>query len=248
MTAFHYRDDAPYPIRDDIGHEHRAFWQRLAGPGSWWSGKERVAIAKASRGALDCRLCIARKAALSPNAVQGTHDHDGELPEVVVDAVHRVVTDQGRITRSYVEGNAAAGLPKPAYVELVGIVVAVFSIDEFHRALGLDLEPLPTPQTGEISRYQPAMLSEDIGYVPTVPPDGAVGEEADLWPPGRTANVVRALSLVPEALRDWRAIASAQYLSFAGMQNFVKDEARSLTRMQMELIAGRVSAVNECFY
>ena len=247
MTAFHYRD-SPYPIRADIGSEHRAFWQRLAEPGSWWSGAERVAIAKASRGALDCRLCIARKAALSPNAVQGTHEHDGELPEAVVDAAHRIVTDQGRITRSYVEDNAAAGLPKPAYVELVGIVVAVFSIDEFHRALGLDLEPLPTPQPGAITRYQPAMLSEDIGYVPTVPPDGAVGEEADLWPPMRTANVVRALSLVPNALRDWRAIASAQYLSFAGMQNFVKDEARSLNRMQMELIAGRVSAVNECFY
>ena len=92
------------------------------------------------------------------------------------------------------------------------------------------------------------MLSEDIGHVPTVPPDGAIGKEADLWPPMRTANVVRALSLVPNALRDWRAIASAQYLSFAGMQNFVQDEARSLTRMQMELIAGRVSAVNECFY
>lgn len=247
MTAFDY-SDSPYPIRDDIGREHRAFWQRLAEPGSWWNGTQRVAIAAASRGALDCRLCIARKAALSPNAVQGTHDHDGDLPEPVVDAVHRIVTDQGRITRRYVEDNVAQGLAKPAYVELVGIIVAVFSIDEFHRALGLDLEPLPTPKDGEITRYQPARLSEDIGFVPTVPPDGAVGNEADLWPPNRTANVVRALSLVPNALRDWRAIASAQYLSFAGMQNFVKDEARSLTRMQMELIAGRVSAVNECFY
>ena len=193
-------------------------------------------------------LCAERKAALSPNAVQGTHDHDGELQEVAVDAAHRIVTDQGRITRRYVEDNATNGLAKPAYVELVGIVVAVLSIDEFHRTLGLNLEPLPTPQPGEISRYKPAMLREDIGFVPTVPPEGAVGNEADLWPPMRTANVVRALSLVPNAVRCWRAIASAQYLSFAGMQNFVKDEARSLTRMQMELIAGRVSAVNECFY
>lgn len=247
MAAFDY-SDSPYPIRDDIGREHRAFWQRLAEAASWWTGTQRVAIAAASRGALDCRLCRARKAALSPNAVQGTHDHDGDLPEVVVDAVHRIVTDQGRITRRYVEDNVAQGLDKPAYVELVGIVVAVFSIDEFHRALGLDLEPLPSPQGGEITRYQPARLSEDIGFVPTIPPDGAIGNEADLWPPNRTANVVRALSLVPNALRDWRAIASAQYLSFAGMQNFVKDEARSLTRMQMELVAGRVSAVNECFY
>ena len=130
----------------------------------------------------------------------------------------------------------------------MGIVVAVFSIDEFHRALGLDLESLPVPEPGEITRYRPAMLSEDIGFVPTVPPDGSVGEESDLWPPGRTANVVRALSAVPDAVRDWRALGAAQYLSFAGMRNFVQDDARSMNRMQMELVAGRVSAVNECFY
>jgi AhpD family alkylhydroperoxidase len=32
------------------------------------------------------------------------------------------------------------------------------------------------------------------------------------------------------------------------MTNFVKDDNRSINRMQMELIAGRVSAINECFY
>ena len=133
-------------------------------------------------------------------------------------------------------------------MELVGIVVAVFSIDEFHRALGLDLERLPAPVPGPVSRYRPAMVREDTGFVPMVPPEGSVGMEADLWPPGRTANVVRALSLVPDAVRDWRALAAVQYLSFAAMQNFVKDEARSIDRMQMELVAGRVSAVNECFY
>ena len=247
MTAFDY-SAAPYAVRDDIGREHRAFWQRLAKPGSWWTGKERIAIARTSRRAWDCRLCAARKAALSPNTVQGEHDDDGELSPVSVDAVHRIVTDQSRITRRYVEDNVTAGLSKPAYVELIGVVVAVVSIDEFHRALGLEPEPLPVPQPSEVSRYQPAMLREDIGFVPTVPPEGAIGNEADLWPPMRAANVVRALSLVPDALRDWRSLASAQYLSFAGMRNFVQDDARHLTRMQMELVAARVSAVNECFY
>ena len=180
--------------------------------------------------------------------MDGEHLSDGRLPAVAVDAVHRVVTDQSRITRRYVDENVESGLSKAQYVELVGIVVATFSIDEFHRALGLDLERLPDPQAGEISRYTPANLSEDIGFVPTVPPDGAVGEEADLWPGGRSANVVRALTLVPDALRDWRALGGAQYLSFAGMQNFVQDESRSINRMQAELIAARVSSINECFY
>ena len=66
----------------------------------------------------------------------------------------------------------------------MGIVVAVLSIDEFHRALGMPVEPLPEARPGSPSEYTPTRLSEDIGFVPTVPPDGAVGEEADLWPTG----------------------------------------------------------------
>ena len=247
MTFFDY-GRAPCPIREDIAPAYRAYWEKLARPGSWWTGAERVAIAAESRNAPGCRLCAARKEALSPAAVTGEHDRGEGLPDAAVDAVHRVVTDQTRITRKYVEDSVAAGLSKEAYVELVGIVVVVFSIDEFHRGLGLELERLPAPEPGEIKRYRPAVLSEDMGFVPTVPADGAVGNEADLWPGGRTANVVRALSLVPDALREWRPIAAVQYLPFAAIRNFDGVEGRAINRMQIELIAGRVSAVNECFY
>ena len=248
MEPFSY-SDSPYSIRADIPAAHRSYWRKLARPGSWWTGAERVEIARASRAALDCALCRERKEALSPYGGQGSHDGDTDLPERAIDAVHRVVTDQNRITRRYVDDNATSGaLSKGAYVEMVGIVVAMVSIDEFHRALGLELEPLPSPEPGDITRYEPAVLSDDIGFVPTVPPEGGVGNEADLWPGGRAPNVVRALTLVPDALRDWRELGTAQYLSFEGMANFVKDDARSINRMQVELIAGRVSAVNECFY
>ena len=247
MTFFDY-DSAPFPIRADIAEAHRTYWEKLPRPGSWWTGAERVAIAAESRNALTCRLCLARKQALSPEAVTGEHDCGEGLPPTAVDAAHRIVMDQGRITRRYIEGNVAAGLSKEAYVELVGIVVAVLSIDEFHRGLGLPLERLPTPEAGEISRYRPAMLSADTGFVPMVPVEGSVGNEADLWPGGLTANVVRALTLVPDAMRDWRAIAAVQYLAFDRMRNFGQDETRAIDRMQIELIAGRVSAVNECFY
>ena len=247
MTFFDY-DRAPVPIRPDIAKAHRAYWCTLARPGSWWTGAERVAIAAESRNAAACQLCRVRKDALSPATVAGAHERGEGLPETAVDAAHRIVTDQGRITRKYVEDNVAAGLTKEAYVELVGVVVAVLSIDEFHRALGMELERLPTPEPGEISRYRPSVLSEDIGFVPTIPRDGAVGKEEGLWPGGRTANVLRALTLVPDALRDWLGLAGAQYLSVQRMRNLGQDDARSIDRMQMELVAGRVSAVNECFY
>jgi len=247
MPHFEFRD-ASWKIREDIPEAYREYWRKLARPGSWWTGVERAAIAAETRNALSCAFCEERRQALSPYAFKGEHRHDGRLPEAAVDAVHRIVTDQGRITGTYVEQNVAKGLSREAYVELVGIVVAVFSIDEFHRALGLDLEPLPAPEAGEITRYRPAVLSDDIGFVPTVPPGGNVGNEADLWEGARAANVIRALTLVPDAFRDWRALAGAQYLSFERMRNFVQDPDRKINRMQMELIAGRVSAVNECFY
>ena len=247
MEPFDYTR-SPVPIRPDLGAAHGAFWAKLAGPGDWWTGEQRVAIARESRNALRCALCAQRKRALSPYADGAAHDHDGDLSELAVDAVHRVVTDASRITRNWVDENAAAGLSKEAYVELVGVVVAVFSIDEFHRALGLEVEALPSPRAGAIRRHRPAVLSEDIGFVPTVPPEGAVGSESDLWEGNQTANVLRALTLVPDALRDWRGLCAAQYLSFEGMQNFGKHEGRAIDRLQMELIAARVSAVNECFY
>ncbi len=247
MTEFAYQD-AEFDIRADIKDAHRAFWDKLAKAGSWWTGEQRIAIAQQSRKALECTFCVSRKNALSPYTFAGNHDFDSTLPDIAVDAVHRIITDQTRITRKYVQDNVAKGLSKEAYVELVGVVVAVFSIDEFHRALGLELEPLPKPQAGDISRYRPARLSDDIGFVPTVPVDGAVGAEEDLWSDGRSANVVRALTLVPDAMRDWRALGAAQYLSFEAMQNFVKDDARAINRMQIELIAGRVSSINQCFY
>ena len=247
LTNFDY-GAAPYPIREDIPEAYRTYWSQLAAPGTWWTGAERVAIAEESRNALTCAYCAARKEALSPYTFPGEHTHSGKLPEVVVDAVHRVVTDQTRITQTYINDNETKGLSKGAYVELVGIVVAVVSIDEFHRALGLPVEELPEPLDGAPSEYIPQHLSEDIGFVPTVPPEGAVGDEEDLWPTGFAANVVRALTLVPNALREWRAIAAAQYIALGEMRGYFKDESRAINRLQMELVAGRVSAVNECFY
>ncbi|MBT8146219.1 MAG: hypothetical protein KJN90_05155 [Gammaproteobacteria bacterium] len=246
-NAFEFKN-CPYPIREDIQTEYGNFWERLSRPGSWWTGKERVAIAEESRAALACEHCIQRKEALSPNSVAGEHQTVTDLPEAAVDAVHRIITDQTRITRQWVEGLPEQGISTEAYVELTGIVVCVFSIDEFHRALGLEIEPLPEPQSGSPDHYRPPQAESGAGFVPMLPREGLTGKEADLWPGGRSANVIRALSLVPAAVKDWLAVSSAQYLPVTAMGNYVKHEGRAINRMQMELVASRVSAINECFY
>jgi hypothetical protein len=63
---------------------------------------------------------------------------------------------------------------------------------------------------------------------------------------GAVANVHRALSLVPEQARVLRRFQIAQYLPTEQVADL--SLRRDLDRMQMELVAARVSALNECFY
>jgi alkylhydroperoxidase family enzyme len=247
MSHFTYAD-SPYPVRRGLKDAHRNYWGALAGPGTWFSGAQRVAIAAEVRSALTCPFCAERKVALSPSAVTGEHQSDTALEPRMVDAVHRVITDQSRITQAFIDDIASAGFTEEQYVELVGIAVTVLSIDEFNRALGIPLEPLPVPQGGEPSHYRPGQAQRGTGFVAMIPADGATGEESDLWPRGRTANVLRALSLVPNAVREWMAVGAEQYLSMRGMARFSEIPGRSINRMQIELVAGRVSSHNECFY
>jgi hypothetical protein len=247
MPHFEY-EDSPYPVRQGLKDAHRDYWQALATPGTWFTSAERVAIAAEVRNALNCPFCAQRKTALSPFAVEGQHHCDTILEPRVIDAVHRVITDQSRITQAFIDENAALGFSAERYVELVGIAVTVLSIDEFNRALGLALEPLPAPLAGDPSHYRPGQAEHGTGFVAMIPPDGATGDESDLWKNGRTANVLRALTLVPNAVREWMAVGAEQYLSMHGMTQFGEIPNRSLNRMQIELVAGRVSSHNECFY
>lgn len=250
MTDSHYDySDSPYPIRSGLSDAYKAYWQTLAEPGNWFTGAQRVAIAAEVRNALVCSFCAARKSALSPYApLEGEHLQGDTLEKELVDAVHRVVTDQSRITQNYIDSNTALGFSEEQYVELVSIVVNVFSIDEFNRALGFPPEPLPESVAGDPDHYRPTLTDRKTGFVSMLTPEGAVGKENDLWEAGKTANVLRALSLVPNGVRSWMKIADQQYLSMEGMTNFTGPNGRAINRMQIELVAGRVSSINECFY
>jgi hypothetical protein len=243
-------DNSPYPVRDDLVAAYRVYWDQLASPGTWWTGEERVAIAAEVRQATNCAYCAERKEALSPYNVPGEHTAAAESPldAEAIDAVHRIITDQTRITESWIQQNAAGSLPEGKYVELIGIVVCAFSIDEFCRALGQPLEPLPEPIAGNPTEYVPNGLESDTAMIAMIR-DGQGGpEEGELWPAGGSANVVRALSQVPNAVREWTAISNAQYLPLHKVRNPAADTERVLNRMQIEIVAARVSSHNECFY
>lgn len=242
--------NSPYPVRPDIPDAHRYAWGKIAGPGNWWTGAQRVAIAAETRAAVSCELCATRKQALSPEGVAGTHDSvsQRELSDTAIDAVHRLVTDPSRLTESWLERCALAGLGDAYYVELLSVVVAVVSIDAFHAGLGFPLEPLPAPQSGPPDEYRPAAAKAEA-WVPMLSGATARGAEADLFGGARMVpNVLRAMSLVPDAVRLLKVLSAAHYIPMEDVPDPSASGGRALSRAQIELIAGRVSAMNDCFY
>ncbi len=243
MTHFAYASSAD-PIREDIADAHRREWERIARPGTWLTGAQRVAVADETRRARDCALCRERKQALSPFAVEGEHDQGGVLPAPMVDQIHRVTTDAARLSETWYRSLIDAGLSPEAYVEALGVAVCTISIDGFHRALGLPLEPLPEPVGGEPSRVRPDGVVEGEAWVPIR--DGRSVAAEHRVPARPVPYVIRALSLVPAEVDAWSDLSAAQYLSKEQMTRF--DQVRAIDRSQIELVAGRVSALNECFY
>lgn len=238
---------APVPVRNGLAETHVRFWERLGSPGTWWTGAERVGIAAETRRAQSCGLCRDRKNAVSPNAVQGEHDTAAALPPPAIDAIHRITTDPGRLTRSWLDGLVASGLAVEPYVEIVGTVAAVVSVDSFCRGIGVPAHPLPEPKPGIPSRYRPPSAVDRGAWVPMIPFDAAFGAEADLYPRGYVPNVARAMSVVPDEVRTLSDLAEAHYLPAARTADLTAP-VYSLSRPQMELVAARVSVLNQCFY
>jgi len=120
------------------------------------------------------------------------------------------------------------------YVETVALVVQTVPIDLLCDLLGRPRQDLPVPRTGEPSRVVPDGLGQEGAFVPWAV-DGWLGP-----------NVARALSFVPEDNSRHMGIVMSMYSG----QHFEEMvwRHRALSRPQVELVAARTSAVNECFY
>ena len=247
--------NAPVPVRDDIVAAHERAWNRIARAGAWFDGKTRLAIAAETRHAANCALCARRKDSVTPYGIAGQHDTLGAWPERLVEQIHRIVTDPGRLTRGWFDSLMASGTPDTEYVETVGVVATVVAIDTFCRAIGVPLHPLPAPQNGAPHQRRPRTARQrGEAWVAMIHPKDLEGELdsaeeqslASYWG-GVPANIRRALSLVPEEAYEWFRLVEVQYLPGKAMRDFA-NEYRAVTHAQIELIAGRVSVLNQCFY
>ncbi|MBT4518693.1 MAG: hypothetical protein HOC23_01705 [Halieaceae bacterium] len=225
-----------YPLRDSLKLAHTQSWEMISSAGAFWTGKERVAIVAEARAAMECPLCEERKKALSPNQVHGEHWGPGTLPDALIDHIHRIRTDPGRMTKSVFEGVMASGISKEAYIEATSVINASVIIDTMHRGVGLEPPPLPEPRPGEPSGEINADAVEDGAWIPIL---DAPKEISDTGLPA-IPNIVRSLGLVPAA--------GALFFSTFRPHYALTDIPLSITQGQAEFVASRVSALNQCFY
>lgn len=224
------------PLRRSLIETHTDVWNRLTKSGPFWSGSDRMQIIQESRQSLECNLCLERLQALSPNAIKGVHDSVTDLPEEVVEVVHRLRTDPARMTKSVFDNATASVITVSQYVELIGTLAISVIIDTLHKAVGLGV---PSLQYGSSDPPQGQAEPDVVDAGAWFPISVADGEVNEIGVP-RTANIVRSMGLVPEIVT----------LFFLTMREgyYISKLPLDLERSQTEFIAAKVSALNQCFY
>jgi hypothetical protein len=196
--------NASVRVRDDITAMEVRSLAALAAPGGSLSGEERVALAEAARGL----------------------EANGRLEEFA----RHLYSSPATVAAEHVR-NAADDAGDPQTVETIGIVARLSALDRLHLVLGVDLEPLPTPQPGPATGEITKGLKRRRGHVP--------------MPPG---PIPMTLDLVPSEAEAFRAMFGPLYMTEEQMGDPLFAREPGLNTPQLETIAGRISMLNECFY
>ena len=236
-----------HPLRTDLSLALQRAWDRLSLPGTWWTGRQRLEIVAEARHAVSCQFCKDRKAALSPNMVQGTHDNQNNLTPAVVDCIHRIATDSGRLTEVWYKELLKQEVSECEYVEIVSLVNMIIALDTFDRALGLPLQDLPEPVAGDPTRKRPRGAKKGTAWAPTVVPDDLTEDDPDPYVQFHAYNIQLALGLVPQEVINFFDLDTTLYLTEDEIEE-LDVEKRAISRAQMELIASRGASINGCHY
>ena len=204
----------------------------LRATGDWLTGEQRSEAWRHVRDADTNELDAARRSAVSPFAIADRHDATPLLPAAAIEVAHRVASDPGRLTHTWADQQIAE-LGEEIYTELVGVTAIASVIDRFHDAMG---DRRPDIASGSVE-------APECGRPADV---GDVGAWVAQTLGDTTANVSRTLSLVPRTNEPWRQLVTTHYSRGQEFMNQVWD--RPLSRPQVELVASRTTAWNECFY
>ena len=226
----------PNAIRPTLRDSHQQAINTYAEAGTWFDGATRIAILKESRAADECKLCATRKEALSPYAVDGEHDTVTELPGNIVEVIHRIKTDSGRVTHTWFKQMIESGMSQEEYIEIVGLVATAIILDSFSTGIGCELLQPPAAISGEPTKQSNPGVFDGGAWVPML---DAEQEQTELELPS-SPNIFRAMGLVPATIGHFFGVMRAHYA--------LADLDFEINRSQTELIAARVSSLNQCFY
>ncbi len=196
---------APVPVRNDLKQLYRRVWMHFAGPGPCFNGFRRgelLAVARGDRTPHDSLEALARTLYADPASVDE------------------------RMVRT-----AANDHDEPATVEAISLTSILSAVDGTHVGLGVNLEPLPEPATGDPSGGVADGLKRRRTHVPM-----------------RRGAIPVALDLLPTEAAMFRSMFGPQYMTDDEMQFPGFRRAPGLNRAQMELISSRTSMINRCFY
>lgn len=209
-------------MRDDLVEAHARSLAHVAAPGAKLSAVRRVEVAEA-----------ARRSYLDPAPPPPWVRPYGDL---TLDVAHRLACHAGTITEQWYRQVLAEGMDALEWVEIVGVVVATVPPVAFARAIGHPTPHLPLPLDGEpTGRVAGELATPALNWVPVAAPADEV------------ASVVQALSVLPDEFDNLWQLAAAQYMSDRQMDD-PRWNRGTLSRPQMELAAGRISLIHECFF
>jgi hypothetical protein len=154
------------------------------------------------------------------------------------------------IDRAFCLQAQSEGVTEGAYVEIVGLVARLAHLDVFARGIGVPSRKLAAPIDDKPPSYKRPLEARNEGFfTATVPsaPDGGVLAES-LYGKNPAANIIRSLSLVPDEARRLNTVIGQEYFTGETIFDLAYSSHVALSRPQIELIAARVSALNQCFY
>jgi hypothetical protein len=234
--------DAEFPVRQEIVAAHTRQLENIAAPGTWYTGSQRLAIAAEAR-------LAGYDAGLLERPDRSSNTTEIDIPDTVRRVVSTIAVSVRELNQDFYDQALADGLTEAEYVEIVGIVSRVVDLDVFARGIGASPRELPAPKAGKPSRQLPGTAVVEHAWVPTVPNGPEGGEIGQALYHGQPMPyIVRALSLVPAELSAHVELEIAHYTRLDKLFDYDYQHHEGLTRPQVEVVAGRVSAINDCFY
>ena len=236
--------DTRLPIPASTSALHADELQTFARPGTWGTAAQRTAIAAETR---KTRCEAGVQESVGDEALADITD----IPDAARRVARAVALGGISINREFCQQAMRDGLTDGAYVEVVGVAARTAHLDVFARGIGVPSRKLAEPvEDREPIRQRPEVARDEgffVDSVPSAPEGGELADEiyASAVP---AANILRSLSLVPDEAKSLNAICREEYFTHETMMDMGYSSLDGLSRPQLELVAARISALNQCFY